>query len=403
MFIFFILIASPWNKIPIIGNYLSEYFYLPSLFVQNFIIKINDVPRWTHTPTGSGDTMDDWILLFTWVGVALAGCIAWSLLDRKRNNYILLNYWLKVGIRYYVAIVVFSYGISKIFALQMPSPSITQMYTELGDYSPMGLTWLFVGYSVPYQVFGGIMEAFAAILLSIRRTQLLGSLLMLGTLANVVMLNFSYDIPVKLFSSELLLLTLYLVTNEQKRLLDFFVRNTEVKPSEREVMFDTKRQNVVRWSLLALFWVGGLGYNLYNYYSHWQSSRKSESFALTGAYEVKEFKVNHSNPFVSDSVRWNLVVMDGEYATNYGNGFIRSGRSKQNQVYYSVDSLDHFTITFWKNPSANFEGKINILSPDELTLTGVSANDSLYIHLQKIVKEFKLSKRPFHWVSATPY
>ncbi len=79
------------------------------------------------------------------------------------------------------------------------------MQTPLGDLSPMRLAWLFIGYSVPYEIFGGLLETVSGLLLSFRRTQLLGSLMTLATIGNVVMINFCYDIPVKLFSSQLFL------------------------------------------------------------------------------------------------------------------------------------------------------------------------------------------------------
>ncbi|MFZ8278288.1 hypothetical protein ACO1KY_14095, partial [Staphylococcus aureus] len=66
-----------------------------------------------------------------------------------------MNYWLFVAIRYFVILNGFSYGIFKLFAVQMPFPSISQLATPLGDFLPMRLSWMFIGYSHSYQVFSG--------------------------------------------------------------------------------------------------------------------------------------------------------------------------------------------------------------------------------------------------------
>src|SRR5262249_9377730 len=63
-----------------------------------------------------------------------------------------------------------------------------------GNKSPAGLLWAFVGYSVPYQMFSGVVESFGALLLLTRRTVALGALVCLVSTANVVLLNFCYDV-----------------------------------------------------------------------------------------------------------------------------------------------------------------------------------------------------------------
>ena len=44
-------------------------------------------------------------------------------------------------------------------------PTLSQLATPLGDLLPMRLSWLFIGYSTPYQVFSGVMETVAGLLL----------------------------------------------------------------------------------------------------------------------------------------------------------------------------------------------------------------------------------------------
>lgn len=111
----------------------------------------------------------------------------------------------------------------------MVFPSLHQLATPLGDLLPMRLSWLFIGYSSPYQIFSGVMEVFAGSLLLYRRTATLGAFVAAGVFTNVMMLNMCYDIPVKIFSMQLVAVSLFLLANESKRMICFFILN---KPAD---------------------------------------------------------------------------------------------------------------------------------------------------------------------------
>src|SRR6185312_5648793 len=163
---------------------------------------------------GSGDTSMGWARLWTYLCLGVIGAIVWSVLDRKRPNYTHLNYWLVLFTRYYVIIIALGYGIIKLFGMQMVFPSLHQLATPLGDLLPMRFSWFFIGYSTPYQFFSGAMETLAALLLLYRRTSTLGVLVATGVFINVMMLNLCYDIPVKIFSMQMVFTCLFLLFNE---------------------------------------------------------------------------------------------------------------------------------------------------------------------------------------------
>lgn len=402
-FIFFILIASPWNWIPFVSDFTGSYAYYPSFIVQNYILKWNAEPVWEHGPTGSGDTIDDWVLFFTWISVSVIGCIIWSLADRKRENYVVLNYWLRVGLRYFVAFVMFIYGFDKIFPIQMPFPNLAQLNTPLGDLSPMRLAWLFVGYSAPYEIFGGLLEVIAAMLLAFRRTQLLGALMMTGVVANVVMLNYAYDIPVKLFSSQLLIMSLYILLYEWRRLTDFFFFNKTVTPAETGLSFTTKRDKIIRWSLITVFWILGFGYAAWQNYGYWKQYYGQEKFALYGNYEVKSFFRKNAVANERDTLQWHQVVIANGFQPKEGRGSIKRGAKPTDRIIFGIDSLNNLDITFRDDAKQNFKGKFERLNELELLVAGKSGEDSISAHLVKITRPFKLETKPFHWVSAYPY
>src|SRR6185436_452574 len=174
---------------------------------------------------GSGDTSWAWTQLWLYLTIAAIACVVWTIADRKRTSYTRALYWLRLIVRYYIASAALSYGIIKLFLLQMPFPAISQLATPLGDLLPMRLSWLFIGYSTPYQIFSGAMETVAGLLLLNRRTVTAGLFAATGAFLNVVMINLSYDVPVKLYSSHLLFSCLFLLALDSRRLINFLVLN----------------------------------------------------------------------------------------------------------------------------------------------------------------------------------
>jgi hypothetical protein len=227
-FIYLLLEAAPWSwlePIPGVGFLLNYYNQFIDWMVQIANAKLFHIRKVLVSPAGSGDTSWSWALQWLYIVVAFAGCLIWSFFDRKRKNYIELNYWLCLTVRYYVIMIAFSYGLSKVFPLQMPFPNQSQLATPLGDFLPMRLSWMFMGYSGAYQIFSGFMEVLAGSLLLYRKTATMGALLALAVFSNVMMMNLSYDIPVKIFSMNIVLFCLYLLANEYNRILSFFVLN----------------------------------------------------------------------------------------------------------------------------------------------------------------------------------
>ncbi|MEO7530119.1 MAG: hypothetical protein ABIS69_01870, partial [Sediminibacterium sp.] len=230
-FIYFTLNIVPWTWLGDIPGFklVSEYYdrlitWLVEGFNQVFF-------HWEKTKivnNGSGDTSVSWETMFTYLLLALAGTVIWSILDRKRANYTTVNYWLRTFLRYFLIMNCFSYGINKLFALQMPFPNQSQLATPLGDFLPMRFSWMFIGYSKTYENFSGAMEVLAGLLLLNRRTITLGLFTAAAVFINVMVLNLCYDIPVKLYSMHLVVYCLYLLTCDCKRLFDFFVLNKAV-------------------------------------------------------------------------------------------------------------------------------------------------------------------------------
>src|SRR5262249_16489190 len=147
----------------------------------------------------------DYVRLLVIVILAALGAIAWSLVDRRRAHPRLATAaW--IVLRYYVAAAMMFYGAAKIVKSQFPDLPPGWTCQRVGGSSPMRLMWDFMGYSTLYTVFAGLAEALGGVLLLWRRTATLGALVVIAVMTNVVMMNFSYDVPLKLYSTRLLVM-----------------------------------------------------------------------------------------------------------------------------------------------------------------------------------------------------
>lgn len=261
--------------------------------------------------TGSGDTAAAWSRLLVSLVFALLLGILWSVLDRRPRRYRGLCRWTHLGVRWYTGTVILGYGLAKVYASQMGDVSLSTLMKPFGDKSPMGLVWSFMGHSEPYECFSGLMEALGAMLLFWRGTSLLGCMVLIPTMTNVTLLNWMYDVPVKLFSTHLLLFTCVLLIPELGRLWSFFVRNQVAQPADHRLV-DSR---VLRIVLLVLGCTVGFAYLLDR---HEGFVKRRESFlerraqrpAEYGVYRVAEMKVDGEVVPRSDVTRWKWFAID---------------------------------------------------------------------------------------------
>jgi uncharacterized membrane protein YphA (DoxX/SURF4 family) len=357
----------------------------------------------TYVPTGSGDTTLDYIENLLFLVVAAAAAFVWSTLDRKRPDYRDLQAWLRLLIRYTLAFTLFGYGFAKVFPLQFRTPGLQRLIEPYGDFSPMGALWWFMGTSAPYTIFAGFSEVLGGLLLLFRRTTTLGSLVAFGVLLNVVMLNFCYDVPVKLYSTNLLLMALYLASPDLRRLVDFFVRNRPTLPTDLAGPRFSRRS--VRIGAVV-FQVLFVGYALYgNIAGGWRSYQMTRLNpprpALYGIWEVETFTRNGREvpPLVTDTTRWRRLIADfpGSIAVKTMDDKIRS---------YGADySKTGNTLTLFEGAdrSKGYKLVYTRVDPEHLLLNGTMGGDALSLRLRRVdVSKFLLLNRGFHWINEMP-
>jgi len=184
--------------------------------------------------TGSGDQTFNYVALVSTGLLAIAVSLAWSVAVRGRRVGATAFDVSRVLVRYHLGWYLLIYGWAKIFPLQMPAPGPDRLIQSYGDSSPMGLVWTFVGASVGYEIFSGFAEAIAGYLLFWRRTALVGSLMAMAVLANVMALNYFFDVPVKLFSTHLFLFGLFIAAPDLPRLVGMLGFNLPTAADARQ-------------------------------------------------------------------------------------------------------------------------------------------------------------------------
>ena len=126
-----------------------------------------------YTGSGSGDKTFDWVLAFCLLVIAAVITLVWSILDRRRPNYVTFHKWFRLALRFALASEMFLYGIDKVIPLQMPFPYLTRLLEPYGNFSPMAVLWSSIGLHVPMRSLPVARKPWEAFCSSPRGPQLL--------------------------------------------------------------------------------------------------------------------------------------------------------------------------------------------------------------------------------------
>jgi hypothetical protein len=262
-------------------------------------------------PSGSGDKLVDYLQAFSLLLVAAAATAIWSIVDRRRSDYRALNKWFRVFLRFALGSTMISYGMVKAFPMQMPAPGLQRLLEPFGNFSPMGVLWYSIGASKSYEMFAGFMELVSGTLLFVPQLATLGAMVTFATTVHIFTLNMTYDVPVKLFSFHLILMSLVLMAPEAARLANVIVFNRTVPPSTQPPLF---RRRAAVLIVLAVQLAYG-GYLLWNNYSGARQSWTirgggAPKSPLYGVWNVEKMTIDghERSPLVTDYGRWRRVL-----------------------------------------------------------------------------------------------
>jgi hypothetical protein len=349
---------------------------------------------------GSGDRTFDYLLVACLLLISLVIAVIWTILDRKRVSYPTLYRWLNLYVRFALGTTMIGYGAFKVISSQFPAPTLDRLMQPYGDSSPMGLLWTFMGASEPYTMFVGFAEMLAGILLFPRKTLTLGALMSIGVLSNVVALNFSYDVPVKLYSTHLLAQAVFLLLPDVRRLANFFVLNRPAEGVRVQPLFRRPLWHRGALVVSSLFLIAVVGTSLYQSYDQRRGfiSRRSP---LYGIWEVEEFKLGQAAPAAAaaSAPRWRRMVFDSP-------GRVGVQTTEQLERFGLQLDPEKRTLTLRKRDDPGWNTVLNYeqVSPEVLTLAGTYNGSEMTARLRRSDDhKFLLKDRGFHWINEVPF
>jgi uncharacterized membrane protein YphA (DoxX/SURF4 family) len=338
--------------------------------------------------TGSGDQLWNYVhALFTAL-VAVLGALGWTVFERKRAHPRLAAAAL-VCLRYYLAIVLLGYGVAKLVPQQFPPLWLGRYDQTFGDMSPMGLLWSFMGQSQAYTWFAGFAEVVGSVLLLWRRTYVVGALILIGVMTNVVLLNFCYDVPVKLYSAQLLVMLIAIVLPQARRLggalLGYPVR--EVPPRTRGTLASERVRIAIKLALVLL-----IGLRAVQHFAFASEALVATPSALQGSWRAERVVIDgvERPPLFTDDARWRRLIFHEHGLT------IRFATDRRLHMRVEIDT-EAQTVTVMQGVLRSV-WRYRRVDRDHLVI------DTPAIHAELVLEPPPLLQtRGFHWVQEAPF
>lgn len=399
---------------------LGSLFSLPAL---SRLPPLNTLTTWVATNllgfsaplvilSGSGDKPFDWALSATLLAIAALVTLVWSLLDRSRPNYERLHAWFHLFLRLAVGATMISYGIAKAIPLQMPFPGLTRLLEPYGQFSLMGVLWAQVGASPVFERFTGVVELTAGILLVIPGVTLLGAVVSLVASTFIFVLNMTYDVPVKLFSLHLVVMSLVLLAPDRIRLLNVFVFN---RANDVRAQAPLVRRQILARGLVVLQFALAAWLVYTNFTDSLEASTRFGSAApkppLYGIWDITSMTIDGEvrSPLITDYDRWRRAVVPAANALSF------QRMDDTLLPYRAVYDAGAKTLALSKAPPVGVPptagkvpevGRLTVeqTSPERVTLDGTIEGRQVRLELQRVDHtSFRLLQSRFRWVQDYPF
>ena len=396
---------------------LSGMFNFPLVDIPEFgtLWPLRQIITWTaphifhihrdlvFTETGSGDRSVDWILIFVFAIFAIVATVFWSLLDRRRTEYSRLHAYFRLFIRFALAGQLMMYGLDKVFPVQMPYPGLSRLLEPFGNFSQMGVLWASIGASPSYERFGGFAELAAGVLLLFPRTTLLGALVAAADMTQVFMLNMAYDVPVKIFSFHLLLLSIFLLAPDLFRVLTLFFRNKPVAAPAASPIFRSRRATRIALAVQLLYGTALLGFGIRDAWKTWyEYGGGAPKPPLYGIWEVDEYSLDGKvlQPTVTEKDRWRRLLIESSHLG--GLQLMDDSLAFYNPAF----DLGKHSLVLTARRQKDFHAQFSFeqSDPNQLTLDGDMNSHKIHaqLHLLDDSKKFPLREAKFHWINEYP-
>jgi hypothetical protein len=402
--------ATLWEVIPFhIGEHLEDWtswpYFHAAQWLGQHLFHLTGVGAKLHG-TGSGDTILNWIAIAVMAVIALVLTLLWTLIDEFRTHrplaYPRLSFWFRLTLRLTLGYAMLNYGAVKLFPLQMSPPSLAVLNEPLGNTSPMTMLWTLIGLNPIYEMICGAAEMTAGILILFRRTALLGSLLTAFLTTNIVLYNFCFDVPVKIYAAHLLLMSIALIIPWTPSLLNFFILHKPcapfggwAKPARR---YGLRIETVATVVVLLLTLIPAcLGFH--KSYAH-QLARQRQPLPRTGQWHVDSATLNGKpSPIpTGDGLPLTDIFLEPT-----GRTMLRDSATVLWRAGTDFDDKKH-TLTLYTE-TADHPFEFTFAQPDPmhllLTATGKDAKTTPALALTRVPlpAHYPLQERGFHWVN----
>ena len=368
------------------------------IWVGNHLLGVNP----TVHPTGSGDTLFDWTHAFTTLLLAVLGTVVWSFARRRTTSNPRLYKWFRLFLRVALGTTMFSYGFAKVFPLQMPTVFLSRLLEPYGDFSPMGVIWYSIGAAPGYERFIGSAEVLGGLLLLLPGTTLIGALVTLGVTFGVFMVNMTYDVPVKLFAFHLVLMSIFLIAPDARRLVNWFVLNRPVVPAPAP-RYGPSTQSHRGWIIgQVVFTVWALGFQINGGLEAWNAyGGGAPKSPLYGIWSVDSMSIDGElrPPLTTDTLRYSHAVFQSVNGVTF---------QKMNQKFErfggTIDTVKH-TLTLQKGSDSTWKPVLAYERPSPTQLAFEGEIDGKRVRMamtQRDLNSFFLISRGFNWVQEFP-
>gem|GEM_PF-4008654 len=224
----------------------------------------------------------------------------------------------------------------------------------------------------------------------------LGLLMAFGVMLNVMMLNFCYDVPVKLLSSHIVFLSLVLLIPAGKSIWQYFLGTGDIaRPSYP--LFDYKNAASIFIGAKVLFlvlYLGGSAIRMMSYDS-------SKKFIFGQLNDVTQFRMYDSKGAEVTDITSDRIW---ESVTESGSDYL-SIKTKNDLVTYRKMEVDSSmtSITLSRPGDNDYTFQLENVADGVYDLRGAYEGDSISMRWIQNHKEYQLESRPFRWVQEYPF
>ena len=250
---------------------------------------------------------------------------------------------------------------------------------------PRELLWDYMGFSRTYQIFTGVVECIGVALLFFRRTTLLGSLVLIGSLTNVLIIDIAYGVSVRRIALRLLLLALFLAAADLRRLANLLVLHRAAGPVTVDgFSWQTPWARRTALIIKAIVILGVVASRSMSFY-HERELVATARPALYGVFSVQRVVHDRREPAAEDPDRWNWIAIDGRGVA------IGSSAGKWERRRADFDDARQ-SITLWSGRTRNVLTYSR--DGDNVTMAGVLDDQQTEIALSRLPEPPFVLQRP---------